>query len=306
MRDLLKKSPRRCARRRGRRAILLSRQEIYRRLCRRSRRHRYAGVHRRHRRARRAGPRENLRWPGISGHSTRPARNQSNAAANFIHRQPRESARDRNQRRPDDRPARSRRSWLDLTAKLPEDAMFIFDPNLSPPSSHRRRHRIEAEPARPRASLARSARQNAPLLAGGELPDRRSNLSCRRIRCSANRSLKEHIKPRLLGHWGTSTGLSFIYVHLNRLIKESRLSVLYIAGPGHGGPALNANSYLEGTYSAVHPGNHAGYCGHPALLSRILHSRRRAQPLRPAFAQFHSRRRRTRLCAAARLRSRVR
>jgi xylulose-5-phosphate/fructose-6-phosphate phosphoketolase len=63
----------------------------------------------------------------------------------------------------------------------------------------------------------------------------------------------EHIKPRLLGHWGTSPGLSFIYVHLNRLIQNTGASVLYIAGPGHGGPALNANSYLEGTYTAVHP-----------------------------------------------------
>ncbi len=63
----------------------------------------------------------------------------------------------------------------------------------------------------------------------------------------------EHIKPRLLGHWGTSPGLSFIYIHLNRLIQQTGASILYIAGPGHGGPALNANSYLEGTYSAVHP-----------------------------------------------------
>ncbi len=63
----------------------------------------------------------------------------------------------------------------------------------------------------------------------------------------------EHIKPRLLGHWGTSPGLSFIYVHLNRLIKAHDANVIYIAGPGHGGPALNAHSYLEGTYSEVHP-----------------------------------------------------
>ena len=64
----------------------------------------------------------------------------------------------------------------------------------------------------------------------------------------------QHIKPRLLGHWGTSPGLSFIYVHLNRLIKEQDASVLYLAGPGHGGPALVANVYLEGTYSEVYPG----------------------------------------------------
>ncbi len=60
------------------------------------------------------------------------------------------------------------------------------------------------------------------------------------------------IKPRLLGHWGTSAGQNFIYVHLNRLINERDASVIYISGPGHGGPSLNAHSYLEGTYSEVH------------------------------------------------------
>jgi xylulose-5-phosphate/fructose-6-phosphate phosphoketolase len=64
---------------------------------------------------------------------------------------------------------------------------------------------------------------------------------------------REHIKPRLLGHWGTTPGLNFIYVHLNRIIKKDGLSTLYIAGPGHGGPALVANTYLEGTYSEVYP-----------------------------------------------------
>src|SRR5574337_307892 len=63
----------------------------------------------------------------------------------------------------------------------------------------------------------------------------------------------EHIKPRLLGHWGTSTGLNFIYVHLNRLIREQDLDLIYLAGPGHGGPALVANAYLEGTYSEIFP-----------------------------------------------------
>jgi len=62
-----------------------------------------------------------------------------------------------------------------------------------------------------------------------------------------------HIKPRLLGHWGTSPGLSFIYAHLNRVIKSHDLDVIYITGPGHGGPALVANSYLEGVYSEVYP-----------------------------------------------------
>jgi xylulose-5-phosphate/fructose-6-phosphate phosphoketolase len=63
----------------------------------------------------------------------------------------------------------------------------------------------------------------------------------------------EHIKPRLLGHWGTTPGLNFLYAHLNRVIRARDLSMIYVTGPGHGGPALFANTYLEGTYSEVHP-----------------------------------------------------
>jgi xylulose-5-phosphate/fructose-6-phosphate phosphoketolase len=63
----------------------------------------------------------------------------------------------------------------------------------------------------------------------------------------------DHVKPRLLGHWGTTPGLNFIYVHLNRLIKKYDLDMIYITGPGHGGPGLVANTYLEGTYSEFYP-----------------------------------------------------
>ena len=63
----------------------------------------------------------------------------------------------------------------------------------------------------------------------------------------------EHVKPRLLGHWGTTPGLNFIYVHLNRVIKDHDLEMIYIAGPGHGGPGLVASTYLEGTYGEVYP-----------------------------------------------------
>src|SRR5580698_6254342 len=64
---------------------------------------------------------------------------------------------------------------------------------------------------------------------------------------------REHIKPRLLGHWGTSPGLNMLYVHLNRVIKRDDLNMIYIIGPGHGGPSLVAHAYLEGTYSEVYP-----------------------------------------------------
>jgi xylulose-5-phosphate/fructose-6-phosphate phosphoketolase len=63
----------------------------------------------------------------------------------------------------------------------------------------------------------------------------------------------EHIKPRLLGHWGTTPGLNFIYAHMNRVIKKLDLNAIYICGPGHGGPGMVANTYLEGTYSEVYP-----------------------------------------------------
>src|SRR5690554_3175449 len=57
---------------------------------------------------------------------------------------------------------------------------------------------------------------------------------------------RQHIKPRLLGHWGTTPGLNLIYVHLNRLIARHQLNMIYVTGPGHGGPALVANTYIEG------------------------------------------------------------
>jgi xylulose-5-phosphate/fructose-6-phosphate phosphoketolase len=64
--------------------------------------------------------------------------------------------------------------------------------------------------------------------------------------------LAEHVKPRLLGHWGTTPGLNLLYAHMNRAIKERDLNALYVTGPGHGGPGLVANAYLEGTYSEVY------------------------------------------------------
>src|SRR3954462_15176135 len=63
----------------------------------------------------------------------------------------------------------------------------------------------------------------------------------------------EHIKPRLLGHWGTTPGLNFIYAHLNRAILARSLHILYVCGPGHGGPGMVANTWLEGSYTERYP-----------------------------------------------------
>src|SRR3974377_390697 len=64
---------------------------------------------------------------------------------------------------------------------------------------------------------------------------------------------REHIKPRLLGHWGTTPGLNFVYTHLNRVIKRRDLDMIYVCGPGHGGPGMLANTWLEGSYSERYP-----------------------------------------------------
>src|SRR5215471_10737971 len=62
-----------------------------------------------------------------------------------------------------------------------------------------------------------------------------------------------HTKPRLLGHWGTTPGLNFIYAHMNRVIKKNDLNAIFICGPGHGGPGVVANTYLEGSYTELYP-----------------------------------------------------
>src|SRR5262249_34287362 len=72
---------------------------------------------------------------------------------------------------------------------------------------------------------------------------------------------RHHIKPRLLGHWGTTPGLNFLYVHLNRLIRENDLDMIYVTGPGHGGPGLVAHTYLEGTYTEIYPNNERSRSG---------------------------------------------
>src|SRR5215216_7624423 len=83
-------------------------------------------------------------------------------------------------------------------------------------------------------------------------------LSVGQIYLLANPLLREplvldHVKPRLLGHWGTTPGLNFVYAHLNRAIRRHELNAIFITGPGHGGPAVVANTYLEGSYSEVYP-----------------------------------------------------
>jgi xylulose-5-phosphate/fructose-6-phosphate phosphoketolase len=79
----------------------------------------------------------------------------------------------------------------------------------------------------------------------------------------------EHIKPRLLGHWGTSPGLNFIWAHLNRVITRTGARMMYVIGPGHGGPAALANTWLDGTYSEVYPSIGRDTAGMAALFRQF-------------------------------------
>src|ERR1051326_5160907 len=131
-----------------------------------------------------------------------------------------------------------------------EQIEFEFDVALS--SAVRKNDRPHPAPQRSKGPLSPDVldRMNRYWMAANFLTVGQIYLSCNPL---PKLSLTaEDIKPRLLGHWGTSAGQSFIYTHLNRLIRERGANAIYIAGPGHGGPALNAHSYLEGTYSEVH------------------------------------------------------
>ncbi len=112
----------------------------------------------------------------------------------------------------------------------------------------------------------------------------------------------EHIKNRLLGHWGASPALSFIYTHLNRVISKYDLDTIFMAGPGHGAPGVLAPVYLEGTYSEIYPDKSLDEEGLLRVLQAVLLSRRHRQPLHPGNARLHPRRRRAGLRAVACLR----
>ena len=112
----------------------------------------------------------------------------------------------------------------------------------------------------------------------------------------------EHVKPRLLGHWGTTPGLNFVYAHFNRVIKRDDLNVLYVAGPGHGGPGMVANTYLEGTYSEIYSDISQDEAGMKRLFKQFLVPRRHPLPRRPADARLDPRGGRAWVLAVPRLR----
>ena len=116
-------------------------------------------------------------------------------------------------------------------------------------------------PSETRTAVRRDANSDRPGDAELELVDRwwraANYLSVGQIYLRSNPLLREPLsagntKSRLLGHWGTTPGLNFVYAHLNRVIRRDSQSMLFIAGPGHGGPAVVANAWLEGTYSEIY------------------------------------------------------
>ena len=110
------------------------------------------------------------------------------------------------------------------------------------------------------------------------------------------------VKPLVVGHWGTTPGQNFIYVHLNRVITKYDLDMFYVAGPGHGGPALVANTYLEGSYTEIYPDISQDESGLKKLFHPILFSRRHFQPCGTDYSGIDPRRRGTGLLAESRVR----
>src|SRR4026207_2028000 len=121
---------------------------------------------------------------------------------------------------------------------------------------------------------------------------------------------REHIKPRLLGHWGASPGLNMLCVHLNRVISRDDLNMIYIIGPGHGGPSLVAHAYLEGTYTEFYPNISQDAEGREEAVQEVRCARggprHPPQPRPPGAPRLHPRGRRAGLCPRPCLRGRVR
>ena len=116
----------------------------------------------------------------------------------------------------------------------------------------------------------------------------------------------DHVKPRLLGHWGTTPGLNLIYAHMNRVIRARDLNAIYVCGPGHGGPGMVANTYLEGTYSEIYAEVSEDLAGMRTLFRQFSFPGGIPSHAAPGDPRLDTRGRRTGLCPRARLRGGVR
>src|SRR5690606_33411676 len=198
---------------------------MHRSLCRRPGRHRYADLFRRHRRERARDPGTDLLRARISRHRNRSPAEHGGRGENLSRGRQGRRPRVPNGRGSHDRPGNVRHA-AGVPGGRRETGMSKLEPELL-------------------------ARMDAYWRAA-------NYLSVGQIYLMDNPLLREpltldHVKPRLLGHWGTTPGLNFIYVHLNRIIVRDDLNMLYVTGPGHGGPGIVANTWLEGTYSELYP-----------------------------------------------------
>src|SRR6185295_17832492 len=218
----------------GRGALLLPGEEVDRLVRRGARGLGHPRLRGRHRRERAARARAHLRRPRLSRDPNRPGAQRGRCGEDLSGRGPGRREGPPHRRRADD------------CALGPPDARAREragdrGESMSPGNPTRDRT-LDAEELRKLDAYWRAA----------------NYLSVGQLYLLANPLLRQpleisHVKPNLLGHWGTTPGLSFIYVHLNRIIRKYDLDMIFVTGPGHGGPALVANTYLEGTYSEIYP-----------------------------------------------------
>src|SRR3569623_576415 len=205
----------------------------------RARRRRCAGVHRRHRRARGGDPRPHLCGGGLARCGVRSGGQRRRPRTDRRARQPRRVVGDTDRRRMDD------------CLSYPGSDHGGSDDGITTPRRTDMHHTNDD-------AAATGLLSDAVLQAIHAYWRAANYLSVGQIYLMDNPLLREpltraHVKTRPLGHWGTTPGLNFVYAHLNRVIKAHDLNVIYVCGPGHGGPGMVANTYLEGTYSEIYP-----------------------------------------------------
>ena len=193
-----------------------------------------------------------------------------------------------------------------LADDLPEVAELDLNPVLACPDGCvavdarvRLRDRPSERTTRKTLVTSRASSSGSTPTGARRTTSRSGRSTCSTTRCCASRSRAEHVKPRLLGHWGTTPGLNLVYAHLNRVIRARDLDAIYVTGPGPRRPGLVANAYLEGTYSELYPHIGAGRGRAAARCSASSRSRaasratsrprRRARSTRAASSATRSR-----------------
>ena len=153
-----------------------------------------------------------------------------------------------------------------------------------------------------RTPVGRGTAADRRVVACRQLPVSRADLPARQPLAARAARARSTSSPGCSGHWGTTPGLNFIYVHMNRAIRQRDLDAIYVTGPGHGGPGLVASAYLDGTYTEIYHAHRARRGGSATTVPAVLVPRRNPEPCRSGDSGLDQRGRRTRLQPAARLR----